>query len=108
MASKSQKQGCSLPAPYLLSVNCGNHLRESSELPRLEAAELTHKVLVSRDTAERKQEEAATGQDSTQEIKVLLLFKQLELDEDAIFPKYNGIGLGEKEVPRGQNITVPN
>ena len=49
-----------------------------------------------------------TGRDSTQEIKVLLLFKQLELNEDAIFPKYNGIGVGEREVPRGENIAAPN
>lgn len=34
--------------------------------------------------------------------------RQLELDEDSIFLKYNGIGLGEREVPRGENIAVPN
>lgn len=47
-------------------------------------------------------------QDSSQETEVPLLSDQLESDEDSIFPKYNGIGLGEREVPRGENIAVPN
>lgn len=46
-----------------------------------------------------------TGQGSTQEIKVLLLFKQLDLDEDPIL---SIIGIGKREVPQGDNITVPN
>lgn len=89
-------------APCLNQGNVWKHCAQ----PQLEAAELTHSF--SRNTAERKQEEAATGQDSTQEIKVLLLFKQLELDEDVIFPKDNGIGVGGREVPQGENIAVPN
>lgn len=55
---------------------------------------------------QRKQEE--TGQDRTQETEIPLLPEQLDLDEDSVSPKYNGIELGEREVPRGGNIAVPN
>lgn len=34
--------------------------------------------------------------------------REMELDEDSIFPQYNGIGLGEREVVQGENIAVPN
>lgn len=77
MASRSQKQGCCLPELYLLSVNHGNHLRVSCERGPPVGGCWATSVLASRNTAERKQEEAATGQDSTQEIKVPFLFRQL-------------------------------
>lgn len=47
--------------------------RAVSELPRLEAAELTPRFSSQKTLQE---EEAVTWQDSTQEIKVPLLFKQ--------------------------------
>lgn len=86
----------------------GRALPSSSEAWKLSEGALPSrpKVLSSRNAAQRKQE--GTLQDSSQETEVPLLSDQLESDEDSIFPKYNGIGLGEREVPRGENIAVPN
>jgi len=41
-------------------------------------------------------------------MKVLLLFNQMELDEDTILPKYNGIGVGQSDVPWGEYMAMPN